>query len=620
MKPHEAFAVALKRARERALRLPFAGLARHNLGMADSFHLAPSRALRADVILMSAIGVVAALLLLLMVVLSIGARLHGQVFDVVANARAARAEVTEFTLAYTDMHATAITYFAVGDPTLLERERDQAQLAQLHLNELARLTAHDPDLTALTAQVVSITAVQQDMLRNLIARRERGERLAAEALDEGRRMQAALREPLSALQRGLNQRIDRTRAAEAVQRGRTYMIAMLLAVLSMIASGLAIYSLRRERDAWRLAHEALEASRAAAAQSDLAKSRFLATASHDMRQPLHALALYASAMRRRVENPEALDILTKMDSAIQSMIGMFASLLDLARIQADVVRPEPIVFNLRESLERVLAEFAGADIVMPAQSDFIIRTDPVLLERALRNLIANGLKHGGGKVWIDLAEQDGLAAITVRDQGPGVSHEDQTRIFEEFVRLNTRAGAEGLGLGLAIVQRISTLLGLDLTLKSAPGEGAAFTLHAPLAAVRALAPDISRGNAIDLGGVRVLVMDDEKLALEAVSHTLRDAGAEVRACANEADVQAQIDAGFKPHVLVMDLRIDGSLVGVQIADRARARLSPKPNAIMVTGDTAPETLAALRASGHSWLIKPVDARGLMAAVRAKAAA
>ncbi|MES1203350.1 MAG: hybrid sensor histidine kinase/response regulator, partial [Pseudomonadota bacterium] len=348
-------------------------------------------------------------------------------------------------------------------------------------------------------------------------------------------------------------------------------------------------------------------ARAKAAASDMAKTRFLAAASHDMRQPLHALTLYLSALQRRIETDEAKGILAKAERATQSMVGMFNTLLDLARIQADVVKPEIEIIAVQEVIDRVLGEHPDADVKGPTPPTTIeAKSDPVLLERLLRNLVSNALRHGGGAARIAVEARRDRVLISVSDQGPGIPEEEQERIFEEFVRLDGRAGAEGLGLGLAIVKRLADLLGATLEVRSAVNEGATFIVGLPLAGTHAPAQTAAPAVEIMAANAPILVMDDDPLALEAEMGVLRDLGAEVRGCANEADLQAALDAGFRPRLLVMDLRIDGELVGVDIATRARARLTPPPRVLMVTGDTAPETLARLRASGYGWLIKPVS--------------
>lgn len=431
----------------------------------------------------------------------------------------------------------------------------------------------------------------------------------------------AARTDARALAADVDRLTDVARTQNAASRFAIYVLGALLGILAILAVLVATWALGQERRSWKAtikvlsdAHEAAELARAKAAASDLAKTRFLATASHDMRQPLHALTLYLSALDRRVQTPEAREIVKKMERAAESMVGMFATLLDLARIQADVVEPEISDFPIQDVIERLIAEHPGADIVARyATPSLSVRTDPTLLERLLRNLVSNGLKHGGGSVLVVAAPVAGRLQVSVIDRGPGIAPEDQRRVFDEFVRLEGRGASEGLGLGLAIVQRIADLLDLRVSLQSAPQEGATFSILIPMA------PAVVRAAAVadlpaQLNGERVLLMDDDPNALEALTEVVRDLGAEVKACINEDEARAAIVGGFRPHLLVMDLRIDGRLSGVDITNRLRAQLSPPPPAIIVTGDTAADTLAFLSASGHQWLIKPVEPSMLMQAI------
>jgi signal transduction histidine kinase len=566
------------------------------------------RTLRAEAILTGAIGLVLLVVVGLAVILWTGERSHRQEQAIVTHVRAARAELIDAWQAQNEAEAIAARYSASGDRALLtELQRAQAT-ARARLARLRVMVQQDGDAGAFVAR-----------LEGLVERRFSV--LDAEAAAHGRAasnqrpelsIYRAFREESMALLRLLNARIDAARAAENANRLQLDAVAVALAALTLIASALAIFALRREREQWRLAHAAAEAARAQAAASDLAKSRFLAVASHDMRQPLHALTLYLSALARRVESAEAHDIIKKMDRATQSMIGMFSMLLDLARMQAGVVTPTFADAAVQEVFDRIAAEHPSGKVEV-APTALAVRTDPLLLERILSNLVANALKHGGGKARVSARAEAGAAVIEVADDGPGIAPEDQQRIFEEFVRLHGRG--EGLGLGLAIVQRVADLLKAELRLRSAQGEGACFSVRLPLAA----APDTqARAGAGDsLRGVSVLVMDDEPLAREAMTATLSDLGAHVRACANGEDVAAALDQGFAPRLLLLDLRVDGELRGIAIADRARARINPPPRAIIITGDTGPDALAALRASGHAWLIKPVDPRDLSAAAAAQ---
>jgi CheY-like chemotaxis protein len=302
-----------------------------------------------------------------------------------------------------------------------------------------------------------------------------------------------------------------------------------------------------------------------------------------------------------------------MERATSSMVGMFATLLDLARIQAGIVNPEIVAFPLQDVVDRIIAENPGLEVAV-GQSTVTLRSDPALIERMLRNLVSNALRHGRGAARIEVSPpQDGSVTISVIDNGPGIPEADRVRIFDEFVRLDSRAGAEGLGLGLAIVKRIADLLDTTIEVEDAPGGGASFAFTAPVDEEAAFdAPHPTPDTAV-LADAKVLVIDDDPLARSAMAGVLRDLGASVREGGDESDGAALIAEGFAPRLLVMDLRIDGQLQGIDIAHRFNAALDQPARVVVVTGDTAPETLALLRASGFAWLIKPVEPRKLVEA-------
>lgn len=567
---------------------------------------------RAEFILASAIALVSLLVIILGSLIWTGARRNANEYEVVAMVRAVRAEIAGAAAAQSDAGALAGRYVATRNRALLE-DYDRAKgAARARMGNAARLAAADAEVGARIGELEGLIERRFSILDS-----ETAARPGAVAQDRPEQdVYTAFRQQTEALQVLLNGRIDTARVAEDQAHQRLDFVTILLGLFSLATSVLAILALRRERTQWRLAQEVTEAARAAAHESDLAKTRFLAVASHDMRQPLHAITLYLSALERRVEGAEARDILQKMDRATQSMVGMFSMLLDLARVQAGVVQPDIIEAPLQEVLDRVMAENPGGKVdAAPTQA--VVRTDPALLERVLANLVANALKHGGGKAHIETRVFATFVEVDVADEGPGIPIEDQGRIFEEFVRLDGRAGAEGLGLGLAIVKRIADLLDMPIRLVSAPGRGARFIVRLPLVSANGGVPAHHGAKSIALDGARVIVVDDDALAREAIAGALRDLGAEVRAGANEADLTTLLANGRIPNLLVMDLRIDGLLQGVEIARRACARLSPPPRVIVVTGDTAPETLAMLRASGFAWLIKPVDTQALSEAAAAQ---
>lgn len=573
--------------------------------MAESNASGASRQIPAETILAAAIVVVSLVVVTMGSLMWNGELQHRNEQNVVQRVRSARLELVQTSQALADADAIAARYAATGNRALLTEYVDAKTASRQHLAALRETVGSDAEAAA------SVTRLEMRLEQRLTALDAETTRRGQTRVDVTSDAHRTYRDEGAQLFALLNRHIDEARQAENQTRLQLIFMAAALAVLSLVGSGLGILALRRERTQWRLAHAAAEDARAKAAASDLAKTRFLAVASHDMRQPLHALTLYLTALERRVETDETRDIVAKMDRAVQSMIGMFASLLDLARLQAGVIVPEIEDAPLQPILESVVAEHPGGK-AETAATDLAVRSDPRLLARIVSNLTANAVKHGGSAKLEAHAENDDVV-MTISDDGPGIAPEDQERIFNEFERLGARN--EGLGLGLTIVKRVAHLLGVSVRIESALGSGTRFTVRLPRARVPAEAKAAMPSDAA-LHDISVLAMDDDALARSAIAGLLSDLGAEVRACADGEEAEAIVRQGFAPHLLLLDLRINGELAGLAIAEHLRTQLTPPPPVIMITGDTEPQTLEALRASGHRWLIKPIKPAELAAAAEA----
>lgn len=561
-----------------------------------------SRFPRAEFILAAAIALVLVLVTALVFAMRAEDPARARTMVTIALARTVRNETLALSEAMTAAEAARGDLLA-GDGDWTARRRAQFQ-AHANVARLRAAAASDPQLADIVERIAAI--VEEDFARDDAAIRTgaptRSDHDAA----------LFLRGTVAELIQAVNVRNDAARHAEKKLQDRLDGISIALALLSLVASALAILSLRRERRQWRVANAMAEGARARATASDLAKTRFLAAASHDMRQPLHALTLYLAALKRRVREEETRGILSNAERAAQSLVSMFAVLLDLARIEANVVKPHITDVSVQEMFDRLVAENPGADVAAEPTNLFV-RSDSTLIERMLRNLVANALKHGGGQARLSARERGGDVEISVRDNGPGIAPEDQKRIFDEFVRLDGRSSAEGLGLGLNIVRRLGALMGHGVELRSAQGQGATFSIRAARARAPAPTPEAAP-EAMSLAGRRVIVVDDDALARSALAGALSDLGAEVRACASEQEFDAALTAAAPPNIIMLDLRLNGRIVGFDIARRLGARLGDGARLVIVTGDTGAETLSALRASGHRWLIKPVDPRDLAAAL------
>lgn len=212
-------------------------------------------------------------------------------------------------------------------------------------------------------------------------------------------------------------------------------------------------------------------------ESESATTRFLTAIGHDMRQPLHALLLYLSALERRVHDADAREILGKADRAAQSLASMIEGLIQLARLDAGKVEAD---------LEKVSLESLFADLIAKTSettadtTSLYVHSDPVLLESIMQQLLANAASHGGGAAHVSASDRDGKIEISVKDFGRGIAPEDHERIFSEFVRLEG-APSSGLGVGLTIARKLATLMKHEIEVRSAPGEGATFIVRAPRA-------------------------------------------------------------------------------------------------------------------------------------------
>jgi len=569
------------------------------------------------------IAIAATLIALFAIVIMVGMfnlnRVHDDIMDDVERTRSARIEAYGLMQASIDAETGQRGFLLSNDTEFLEPYNAGRTAALQHMTRLTELSSDHPQLAPSVERAESLTQRALAALQTTIDARRAGQLSNTQfraALNESKDLMDSARAETGNLIAALEGLIDETRAEEERIQHQLIFIASALAALALIAVALTLHALRFERRSWRAAYQALaganiaaDEAHARAAASDRAKARFLAVASHDMRQPLHALSLYLAALERRGETEETRGIVAKMERAVHSMGGMFTSVLDLARLQAGVVTPELSNAPLQEVFDAVSREHVNGKVDATA-TPLVVNTDARLLERVLSNLVANAVKHGGGLARLSAQTVDGAVEITIADDGPGIAPADQQRVFQEFERLGARS--DGLGLGLTIVRQLADLLDLKLTLESEANGGARFTLHVPLADGAATSVREQMG-ADELKGVSILVMDDDALAREAITGLLRDFGAEVRACADGAEAEAAIEAGYKPKLLVLDLRIHGELLGLTIAKNLRGKIDPPPHAIMVTGDTEPETLAALRASGHAWLIKPINPQDLCAA-------
>ncbi len=406
---------------------------------------------------------------------------------------------------------------------------------------------------------------------------------------------------------------------------RAFSIAGVSALLLALAISIGLRHFARQ-EATDLA---LRRARDAAVAANRAKSRFLAAASHDLRQPLHALNLFASALDRRVTDAEGRSFLEGLRSASSSMERMFHSLLDMSKLDAGVVRPEAVDFPLFDLLESIRTEFSAVAAerklnFQVATGGEIVHTDPALLESVLRNLISNAIRYTHhGTVQVTCRRMHERAIVEVRDTGPGIPADKLETIFEEFQRLEGSAHVtQGLGLGLAIVRRTCNLLGLEVGVRSVVGAGSTFSLAIPVgkaAKPRALR-EVEEDDPAILIGLTVLVVDDDEMVLRAIAQELRDWGLNVLAASSPAEVITALDDRTtpRPDLAVVDRNLSSTMTGPELLDHLAVRFQIAIPAIVLNGETSAEVLEELRETGYPYLIKTVDPKALRSALTALA--
>jgi signal transduction histidine kinase/CheY-like chemotaxis protein len=361
--------------------------------------------------------------------------------------------------------------------------------------------------------------------------------------------------------------------------------------------------------------------------ANLAKSRFLAVASHDLRQPLHALGLFVAQLRAASSPSERAWLIDRMDTAIVSTNELFNALLDISRIDAGALTPKLNDFPLRDLLKRIettfsdTAEHAGLTLRV-VQSDAWVRSDSILLEQILLNLLSNALRYTsrGGSV-LGCRKRGRQLRIEVWDSGPGIPEDQRQKIFGEFYRLDNPQHDKrgGLGLGLAIVDRLCRLLGHPIELDSIVGRGSRFAVLVPMASPRAkvAALPIAAVAALDVAvGKVIAVIDDDPLALDGMSGLLRTWNCNVIAGRSANEVLLRLGGSDRPvpDLIISDFQLSDGITGLQVIEQLRAKLGTPIPAFLVSGDIGPATQKVARDGGYHLLHKPVDPMSLRALI------
>ncbi|MFC5067291.1 NahK/ErcS family hybrid sensor histidine kinase/response regulator [Flaviflagellibacter deserti] len=367
----------------------------------------------------------------------------------------------------------------------------------------------------------------------------------------------------------------------------------------------------------------LARAKAQADDANVSKTRFLAAASHDILQPLNAARLYVASLTDSAQDGRMRpELVTNIDASLQSVEEIFTTLLDISRLDAGALKPELKTVRIGDMLRQLEVEFAPMakekDLsfkVIP--SKLCVRSDPRLLRRLLQNLVSNAIKYTNeGRVLVGV-RRNGANAIRVEvwDTGLGIPASKQSLIFKEFQRLESGArAAQGLGLGLSIVERVARVLNHPLKLVSKPGEGSMFAVQLPIAPDLPQAVDHPRRSVAEsrpLSGTRVLCVDNEPAILEGMRMLLGGWGCEVLTAADLEEALDRIKAG-RPDVLIADYHLDEGQDGLSAIRSLRDALGVPPPAILITADRSQTVRDATRAQAVELLHKPLRPASLRA--------
>ena len=370
--------------------------------------------------------------------------------------------------------------------------------------------------------------------------------------------------------------------------------------------------------------EALQASTRELGEANQAKSRFIAAASHDLRQPLHALGLFVARLQGRVKAAERSRIVEQIDASVAAMNELFNDLLDMSKLDSGVLAPNISEFPIAQLLERTESTFSAAArkkglSLRIVRNSAWVRSDFILLERILLNLVSNAVSYTArGKVVVGCRLRGRHLRIDVFDRGPGIPEDEHISIFREFYQIGgpQRERQGGMGLGLAIVDRLCRLLKHEIDLASALGKGSRFSILVPSVAARAWIVDPKDSvhpTPDSIGGKLVVVIDDDPLVLDSTGGLLRSWGCQVLTAGSARVALAGLaDCNQSPDLVISDYQLSDGQTGIEAIEELRKSLNLPIPAFLISGDMAPERIREARMSGYHLLHKPVRPRALRA--------
>ncbi len=371
-------------------------------------------------------------------------------------------------------------------------------------------------------------------------------------------------------------------------------------------------------------NEQMLKAKSVAEQANQSKTRFLASASHDLLQPLNAARLFTSALSGKAQSAEVRELVEHIDSSLGAAEEIISTLLDISKLDAGALEPKIAAFPVNEMLRHLATDFSaiakdqGLELhVVPSKA--WVRSDSTLLRRVVQNFLSNAIRYTPkGKILLGCRRLKGYLRIEVWDTGPGIPEDQLAHIFEEFRRLQHGRDKKGLGLGLAIVDRISGMLNHPVNVQSIQGRGSVFSITVPLTApvltekTNETSYRATRGVS-SLRGLHVLCIDNDSNILQGMVALLDNWQCRVTAAESLDDATEKLE-GHVPDIILADYQLDDDQNGLDAMDRIRASHGAGIPGILITGYMAPEVREDALARGYQLLYKPVKPAALRALV------
>ena len=387
---------------------------------------------------------------------------------------------------------------------------------------------------------------------------------------------------------------------------------------TLVAAAIRDVSVRRENE--RL----LEQAKDIAENATATKSRFLAAASHDLRQPMQSIGLYLSVLDRLIDQPKAHEVTAKIRSSLDVMAELLDAFLDISKLDSGSVTPSRKNFSIQTMFDQLqaenepLARNKGLEFRCGG-ADCVLHTDPVLLQRIVENFVGNAIRYTeSGGVEVNCRLQDDIARIEVKDTGLGIPEEALGTIFEEYFQLDNpvRDRRKGLGLGLSIVKHIARLLDHRLDVSSTLGKGSTFSVEVPLGDHVEKSPQLPAETTVtkESRAPVVFFVDDDPAIIDATAMLFDVSGLQAHYALNGDEALAYLADGIRPDIVISDYRLP-NYNGVELIKRIRSATVDDLPTVLMTGDTSSEEIAAANLSNCTVLHKPVNTEQLVAMIR-----